>query len=291
MLIQPIKPAAATAFQDVLVPVLNVDADEPALRAADEICSGAGGRVTAFFAPPLPSAFYAGDSYGGVEMWASVIAELRKDSAKQAAKLRARLAKAASATQFRTVELEFFMARQSALMGARHADITILLAPDDDENRTYRQDLVETVLFQSGRPVMIIPPKQSKPMAFDRILVAWNASRESARAVGDAAGIIDGAQSVQVVTVDAKPSTYGSGEAPGVDIAAHLSHRGAKVEVNNLDSMGRTDAACILDAARQMDADLIVLGAYGHARMQQFVFGGVTRDLLHGADRPLFMSH
>jgi nucleotide-binding universal stress UspA family protein len=294
MLIQPIKPAIAAAFQDVLVPVINAAEDEVALRVADEICQQSGGRAVAMLASPLPSAMYAGDPFGGVEMWTSVIAALRAQAAKEGAKVKERLAKASSPMEFRTTEMEYFLSRQAVLMSARHADATIMLRPSEEEDRDFRRDLIETMLFQSGRPVLIVPPTQKKPMAFKNIVIAWNASRESARAVGDAACIIDGAEKVTIVTVDAIPSSEGVGQAPGADIAAHLAHRthhGEKVEVRNVDKMGRTEADCVLDVATAVDADLIVLGAYGHSRAREFVFGGMTRELLNNADRPLFMSH
>lgn len=294
MLVQPVKPAVAAAFQDVLVPIMNVGEDEAALRAADEVCQMSGGRAVAMLASPLPSAMYAGDPFGGVEMWSSVIATLHADAKKEAAKVKERLAKASSPMEFRTTEMEYFLSREAVLMSARHADATILLRPSKEEDRNFRFDLIESVLFESGRPVLIVPPTQKKPITFNNVVVAWNASRESARAVGDAAGIIDGAEKVTIVTINAEPSSMGVGQAPGADIAAHLAHRthqGEKIEVRNVDKAGRTEADCVLDVAAAIDADLIVMGGYGHARAREFVFGGMTRDLLHTADRPLFMSH
>jgi nucleotide-binding universal stress UspA family protein len=283
--------AAAGAFRDVLVAVLNTRDDEPALRVADEICTQSGGRAVTLLASPLPSSFYAGDAYGGVEVWTSILAELRKEAKVEAEKLRARIGKASAPMEFRTTELEYFLSREAVLMSARHADITIFTRLDVDDDRHFRRDLIETVMFQSGRPVLIAPPDWKRKIDFKNVVVAWNASRESARAVGDAAPILEAADSVTIVTVDQTPSTLGPGEAPGADIAAHLAHRGVKVEVRNVDGMGRSEADCLLDVARAVDADLIVLGAYGHSRMREFVFGGVTKSLLETSDRPLFMSH
>ncbi len=122
-------------------------------------------------------------------------------------------------------------------------------------------------------------------------MIAWNASREAARAVGDAASIIEGAKAVTIVTVDAKPGDLGIDEAPGRELAAHLTRRGATVEIRNELSRGRSDSDVLLDTASGLDADIIVLGGYGHSRARELVLGGVTRELLRSADRPLFLSH
>ena len=79
--------------------------------------------------------------------------------------------------------------------------------------------------------------------------------------------------------------------SPGVDITAHLARRGVKVQLANLDSMGRTDASVIDEHALAVDADLIVMGGYGRSRMSQFIFGGMTREMLKTARVPVLMSH
>ena len=291
MQMQTTAPVAARVFQDVLVAVVNTREDEAALRTADEICAQTGGRITALLASPLPNSFYAGDAYGGMEVWTTILAELRKEAKTEAGRLNTRLAKAASTVEFRTTELDYVLSRETVLMSARHADVTVFSRLTTEGDRHFRRDLIETVLFQSGRPVLIAPPIWTKPYAFKSIIVAWNASRESARAVGDAIGLLEAADKVTLVTVDAAPATFGSGDAPGVDIAAHLAHRGVKVELRNVDGMGRDAGACLLDTARAVDADLIVLGGYGHTRMREFVFGGVTKRLLETSEFPLFLSH
>jgi nucleotide-binding universal stress UspA family protein len=289
MLMQDIRPVAITAFRDVLAPVVNAAEDEVVLRAADELCTLSGGRFTALLAPPLPGEFYAVDPATSGELWSAILTEMRTESARQFDLLRTRVAKTAAASECRTAALDFFLARESVVMSARHADLAIVQRPSGRE-RTFRNDLLEGVLFQSGRPVLVIPPTQARPLAFRRILIAWNASREAARAVGDAAPILDQAERVTILTVDAAPATLGPGEASGAALAAHLAYRGVRVDVRNVD--GKISAAeAITDVAREIDADAIVLGAYGHARLREFVFGGVTRGLLGASDRPLFMSH
>ncbi len=96
---------------------------------------------------------------------------------------------------------------------------------------------------------------------------------------------------VTVVTVDAKPKMFGHGDQPGANIAAHLNRRGLNANVRNVDGLGRSPAAAILEEANRLNADLVVMGGYAHSRLRDLMFGGATRDLLRDANVPLLMAH
>ncbi len=122
-----------------------------------------------------------------------------------------------------------------------------------------------------------------------RIMVAWKSKREAARALADAAAFMQDAEHVAVVTVDAKPN--GDGAGPGRDICRHLARRGVEVELRNADGLGRSSEDALLEEARHIGADLIVMGGYGQSRLREFVFGGVTRALTRTSPVPLLLSH
>lgn len=145
-------------------------------------------------------------------------------------------------------------------------------------------------MFDSGRPVIVVPSAWKTGTIGKNVLIAWKPTREAVRAVADADEFLMQAQTVSVVTVDAKPS-QGYSEQPGADIAAHLAFRGAKTRLFNLDSAGRSETRTILMQARDIGADLIVMGGYGRSRLSEMIFGGVTREMLKSADVPVFMSH
>jgi nucleotide-binding universal stress UspA family protein len=291
MLIQTIQAGQAIAFKDLFVPVVRTAKDEAALATAEYLASRSNGRFTALLAQPLPGEFLAADPLGSGELWGAILGELRLEAVREAERLKERLAKAACTTEFRSTPLDFFLTRETALMSARHADLTIMQRPVGAGDEAFRNDIFEFVLFQSGRPVLIIPPTYGKEPVFKRIVIGWDASREAARAVGDAAAFVDNAETVTIVTVDASPRTLGLGEVPGADLAAHLAHRGAKVEIRNVSSANRSDGRALLDTAIELNADLIVIGGYGHNRLKEFVLGGVTREALHSSEIPLLMSH
>ena len=137
----------------------------------------------------------------------------------------------------------------------------------------------------------IVPQDWKQRQIGQSVLIAWKPTREAARALADAEDFIACADRVTVVTIDAESSEEGYGAQPGADIAAHLASREAKIELLNLASAGRGEARAVLDQALAVDADLIVMGGYGRPRMSEFIFGGVTRDMVHGATVPVLMSH
>jgi len=174
---------------------------------------------------------------------------------------------------------------------ARYADVAVMTRPSEGAGAELREEIIEGVLFHSGRPALIAPPGWSGKTIGKRVVVAWDASREATRALSEAQAILDKAEKITVVTVDAKPKMFGHGDQPGANIAAHLSRRGLPAEVRNVDSMGRSASLAILEEAQALDADLVVMGGYAHSRLRELVFGGATRELLRSATIPLLMAH
>jgi nucleotide-binding universal stress UspA family protein len=173
---------------------------------------------------------------------------------------------------------------------ARHADISIV-----SQARPASQDapnaVIEACLFESGRPVIVVPPVWKTGRIGRTILVAWRPTREAARALADAAPLIAAADRVVVATVDARPSEDGYGEAPGADICAHLARGGANVELVNIASAGNRAAKAIEEHGLLIGADLVVMGGYGRSRFREFILGGVTRDMLLTSKLPILMAH
>jgi nucleotide-binding universal stress UspA family protein len=192
--------------------------------------------------------------------------------------------------EVRSLQIENALHDRQVLAHARHADLTILSKPTPGDDLA-RRATWESVLFGSGRPVMLAPVNWSGPTLGRRILVAWNGRREASRAIADAMPFISKADAVVVATVDAIPSSDGHGERPGRDMALHLARHGAEVEVENLDGLGRAAGLRLLECAHAMGADMIVMGGYGHARAAEWLLGGVTQEMIVLADIPIFMAH
>jgi len=126
---------------------------------------------------------------------------------------------------------------------------------------------------------------------FERIerhaLIAWNGSREAARAVRDALPLLKLARKVTVLAVEPQSN----GHAPGADLALHLARHGVTVDLDQDTAPGMDAADILLSRASDLSSDLIVMGAYGHARMRETILGGVTRSMLAAMTAPVLMSH
>lgn len=173
---------------------------------------------------------------------------------------------------------------------ARYADLTLvgdgLMLDPELRSRT-----IDGTLFNSARPVLVLP--KGKPGRLDprTVVLAWNSRLEVARAVREALDLLKGAKIVHVTMVDPR-SAYGkNGEEPGADIAGYLARHGVSVSVERLPSGGHRVDDVINRFASDVAADLIVMGAYGHSRMRERVFGGVTRSMLENAVVPVLMAH
>ncbi len=168
---------------------------------------------------------------------------------------------------------------------ARYCDVFLATRPSvDGESGQRWMGLIEGVLFGSGRGLMLVPEGRTVAPV-KRIVIAWNGSREATRAVAEAMPLL--AKAARVVVVSAERS-------PGDDeldtrLARHLDRHGVKVTQHDVRAHDPADA--ILNEAGSVEADLIVMGAYGHSRLREWVLGGVTRDLLLRSPVPLFLAH
>jgi nucleotide-binding universal stress UspA family protein len=162
---------------------------------------------------------------------------------------------------------------------ARSSDLVIAAQGESGILSETRSEL-ENFLFESGRPVLLIPYILKTPKPIRRVLIAWNGSREAARATFDAMPFLKAADEVEIFTVDAVETAAQSAEMAGVEIAATLARHGIKVSVNSQQKSGLVPAMAIENRLSDGSIDLLVMGAYGNKRWWEMLFGGVTRTLL-----------
>lgn len=154
-----------------------------------------------------------------------------------------------------------------------------------------RKRALEGALFQSPAPVFMTPMDHVASLRPRRILLAWDSRVEAGRAARAALELLAGAESVHIVIVDPDASPLANGEEPGADIAAYLARHGVQAMVEILASGGLTTGEVLRRHADDIAADLIVMGAYGHSRLRERIFGGVTRSMLDEARLPVFLAH
>ena len=192
------------------------------------------------------------------------------------------------AAEWRSTELD---ALDAVSLHARYADLVVIGQSYAEEGGGVARAFERDLALAAGRPVVVVPYAFEQKPDTRRILIAWNASREAARAVSDAMPFLKRATHVEVVTINARASLAGHGEEPGADIGLFLARHGVKVVVSQLEVPDVDAGNVLLSRAYDMQADLIVSGAWGHSRLRERVLGGVTRTLLESMTVPVLMSH
>lgn len=279
------------SIKDIVVFTFSPGEDEAALAAGETLARASDADLAAVLLELQPDPVYTMEGVMVTAVWAEVLAEARKGFAKDKADLDARCRKSDRSIAIRELPAILGLAANDAAVHARHADLAVMLRPGGSKPFEFRNAIFEGVLFGSGRPVLLVPPDWKGSTIGKRTLIAWNGKRESARSLADASPFLEDAQAIALVTIDAKPSESGLGPAPGADIAAHLARRDLKVELRNLDGLGRDEADVLIAEARAFEADLIVMGGYGRPRLSEMVFGGMTRTMATKSPVPVLMSH
>jgi nucleotide-binding universal stress UspA family protein len=174
---------------------------------------------------------------------------------------------------------------------ARYADLVVIGQKNEDWPSGVGKEFEERLLLACGRPVLVVPYAHEGRALGDTVVVAWNAGREAARAVSDALPFLARAKQVHVIVFNPRQAGAAHGEVPGGDIALYLARHGVKVSVSTQEASDIDVGNLLLSRAFDHSADLIVMGAYGHSRLQELVMGGVTRTLLRSMTVPVLMSH
>jgi nucleotide-binding universal stress UspA family protein len=276
------------SLKDILAIVLDAEIDAPAIALAQQLSSAEGAHLSAVFLTALPDEPLAYEPTVVAGVWAELLGRARAQADAEREKVQAKLGPTVA---FRTVEALGRDLGRVAAVHARYADLAVMTRPREDRGGDIRLEMIEGVLFHAGRPALVAPPDWSGGPLGAEIIIAWDASREATRALAEARPFLAHCKRATVITVNAKPKTFGHGEQPGLNIAAHLKRRGVNAEVRNIEGEDRAISRALLDEAQRVGADLLVMGAYAHSRLREMVFGGATRELLESAHLPLLMAH
>lgn len=180
---------------------------------------------------------------------------------------------------------------EAVIEQARTADLVVASQSDESWDWSLLLDFPERLALETGRPTLIVPHSGRFPRVGRRALVAWNGKREATRAVFDALPLLSQAEAVKVLWVDPGRTPAELGRTPGSDLAAALARHGIKCEVGTSVTAGIEVGDDLLSRVSDFDADLLVMGCYGHSRFREFVFGGATREILGHMTVPTLMSH
>ncbi|HUB11634.1 MAG TPA: universal stress protein [Acetobacteraceae bacterium] len=283
-------------LKDILVHLDGGPRSATRLQVAANLARRAGAQLTGVYVVDIPSAeFFYGAAMplaaGGAER---VVDQIRAEAVAAAAPVETAfndtLRREGLEGAWRLVEGNM---PATVALHARYADLAVLgqANPYEQRDGLGTDAVVVSTVMTSGRPVLAVPFAGDFPTVGDRVLVAWNASREAARAVNDAMPLLREASVVTVLAVNPRRGIHGHGDVPAADISLHLARHGVRAEAAHTVANDIPEGEALLSYAADIGADLIVAGAYGHSRARELVFGGVTRTLLAEMTAPVFLAH
>jgi nucleotide-binding universal stress UspA family protein len=274
-------------IKDVMVRLDGSAADEVRLAAVNDIADLFDSQVTGLFLNIMPLVIAAEDGVGA--MAATELLQAATEAGdKVEARLRQRLNRLQKPVELRRFEILSDAAADVAAREARTSDMFVALRPNGASHEP--EHLVESVLFGSGRHLILVPNRTPAKMTFERIVLAWNGSREAARALAEALPYLQNAKEVTVLVVHDEPPIELKATL-GVDAVKHLKHHGINVNLHRAKMRDNDVGATLIAEARRLKANLIVMGAYGHSRVREWLLGGATYTLLHKAPVPLLIAH
>jgi nucleotide-binding universal stress UspA family protein len=284
------------SFKDVLVVFTDAPGSSVRLNIAVEIARRDGAHLIGLYLIPAITLLTAGLVYSGSESELDALQAVENQARTNAFKAASEVERAFNdaagragvASEWRCVEGDI---AYTAILDARHADIAILGQDNPERPVPSAPDLVEAVLLGAGRPVIVVPYAGRFHDIGANVLVAWNATREAARAVNDAMPILVKAANVTVFSVNPPDAASLGPAVPGADISLHLARHGVKAEASSIVNTEIDIGNTILSRAADFGSDLIVMGGYGHSRQREFILGGATRTLLQQMTVPVLMSH
>ncbi len=193
--------------------------------------------------------------------------------------------------EWREVDGMSHLVSSAVIEHGRQADVIIASQGGAASNNGCEADFAEHLVLDAGRPVLFIPNVGKFETVAQNVIFGWNATRESARAAFDAVPLMKDGAKAHVVWVDSKLRDHDGAALPGAELSTALSRHGFRA-ISEPTSAPDIDAAdALLNRVSDVGADMLVMGAYGHSRVREMVFGGATRKVLDQMTVPVLMSH
>ena len=172
---------------------------------------------------------------------------------------------------------------------ARRFDLSVLM--QSEPNVVDNDDMIETSLLESGRPLVVVPYIQREGLQLNRVICCWDGSRAATRAINDALPLLVRAGTVDLLIVLNEKAGSEEHEIRDIELETHLARHDVKVQIETTRAADIDVTNAILSYAADRSGTLIVMGGYGHSRLREIILGGVTRDMLKSMTVPVFMSH
>jgi len=273
-------------IKDVMVRLDGTAADDVRLGAAKNVADVFDGQLIGLFINVLPHV--VPDEGITVVDSVDLITHAREAGDKVEARLNEHLSQIRKRFELRRFDVFGDIMADVAAREARSADAYVAIRPNGGDMEP--ASVVEGVLFGSGRHLLLVPQQTPETRNFDHIIIAWNGSRESARALAEAMPYLHRAKDVSVVCV-VEDRDIEQEALLGEDAVLHLAHHGINAALRHVPLEDSDVAQTLIGQAQRHHADLIVLGGYGHSRVREWLLGGVTHTLMHKSPVPLLLAH
>jgi nucleotide-binding universal stress UspA family protein len=274
------------AIKDMLV-IVDLAGEKPAMKIGIDLAARISAHLTGLcfvYQPMIPS-------YGlapiPADFIASAIESARTDAQAAGAEFRKAAERAGIMHEVRTTDLLAGSGFEEIDRQCRVTDLVVVGQPDPDRPEPLRTPLIESILFDTGVPVLVVPYIGAPQFKLDRALVAWDGSATAARAIHAALPLLALAKHVEVLML----SSGESDEGAGTGLAKYLARHGLRIELRRTTRGDIGVADALLNFVSDNSYDWVVMGAYGHSRLREAIFGGATRDILSEMTVPVLMMH
>jgi nucleotide-binding universal stress UspA family protein len=275
-------------IKDVMVYLDGSPGDEMRLAAVDNIATLFQSYVIGLYVNPLPAIASVDVWTGDADRNADSLHQAKEEGDAMEAVLAMRLARLERPTEIRRFDVLAHDIVDVAAREARSADTFVALRPNGELQEP--EELVEGVLFGSGRHLFLVPEVERSRGAFHHVLIAWNGTRECTRALTEAMPFLHRAEEVTIVVVGDK-GAIGSLSMAGSSAVNHLKHHGIDAALVGVGRRKSDIGTTLIAEAEERKADILVMGAYSHSRLRERLLGGVTYELLHESPIPLLVAH
>ena len=279
------------SFKTILVHVADDACSKRRVEAAATLAETHGARLIGLATVGQPTPILVEGSAAAAGVWAEQAADYENeatvaaDAFLDAMKARGVPAEARIAPGFEE------NAGGALALNARYADLSVIGGRDGSPSRSLADALIDGALFDSGRATVVVPSGWSGGPVGTKPLVAWDGGPQAARATREALPFLVSASEVRICVAKTYFGMARHGDEPGADVARWLAGHGLKVTVELVDPGDGSVAASLAETAKKAGCDMIVMGGFGHSRLRESIFGGVTTELLDKPPLPLFLAH
>lgn len=279
-------------YRTIMLNLQDLDRAEAIVEAGIGLARTFGAHLVGLHVVPKVQYFYA---TAAIQVATEVFEAEQRFFDEQAGKLKSIFTREVPndlVSEWRQIEADGPVTTNSIVAQAICADLIVTAQIDPERGLESDIGTPERLVMESGRPVLMLPYAGKFKTIGDNILVGWNASREAARSIYDALPLLKKAKTVKLLWVNPQSENGGNGTGmPGSEMATSLSRHDVKVEAGHSATRDVGVGDELLSRAADQGADLLIMGAYGHSRVREYVFGGATRHILQHMTLPTLMSH